>query len=330
MGEVRATTVLIGLLCLLGMGTGVGYAEGIPSQGTWSTTLLPRDLDGNLTTSEAYYDAVLNITWLRDANFALTNQFGLTLSASEFDDAPNMVGSTGRMTWFNSIAWIAGMNAANYGGSNQWRLPITNPIDFSTADDANYAYNGIEDRGYNVGAPGTGYALNNTASEMAHMSFYTLANLAYCDPVSSSLTFCSPLQTGWGITNTGPFDNIKTSDYWSATDFAPDTGNAWLFNFRFGDQDGVNKLVNRTAWAVHPGDVGTPTVAYVGDGDVAPLNAPDGVVDVADVLVASRLALGQIEAGAEQLAHGDVYPPGDPDGVINLQDLILIQKLALQ
>ncbi|NND36623.1 MAG: DUF1566 domain-containing protein [Gammaproteobacteria bacterium] len=307
-----------------------GYAAGIPTQGTWSTTLLPRDLDGNLTTAEAYYDTVLNTTWLRDANFAFTSQFGLTLSASEFDDTPGTVGSTGRMTWFNAIAWIAGMNAANFGGVNQWRLPITKPIDFSTSDDANYSYNGIEDRGYNVGAPGTGYAGNSTASEMSHMSHYTLGNLGYCDPVASSLTYCSPLQTGWGITNTGPFDNIKTSDYWSATDYTPVDGSAWLFNFRFGDQDGVNKLVNRYAWAVHPGDVGTPTAHYVGDGDVAPLNAPDGVVNVADLLVAARITMNLVEAGALQLAHGDVYPPDNPDGVINLQDLILIQRIALQ
>ena len=30
--------------------------------------LLGRDLDGNLSTAEAYYDTVLGITWLGDAN----------------------------------------------------------------------------------------------------------------------------------------------------------------------------------------------------------------------------------------------------------------------
>ncbi len=68
----------------------------------------------------------------------------------------------------------------------------------------------------------------------------------------------------------------------------------------------------------------------IGDGDLAPLNAPDGVVNAADVLVATRITLGLLAAGPQQLAHGDVYPPGNPDGVINLQDLILITKIALQ
>jgi hypothetical protein len=31
-------------------------------------SLLARDLDGNLTTAEAYYDTVLGITWLANAN----------------------------------------------------------------------------------------------------------------------------------------------------------------------------------------------------------------------------------------------------------------------
>jgi hypothetical protein len=71
-------------------------------------------------------------------------------------------------------------------------------------------------------------------------------------------------------------------------------------------------------------------VPYVGDGDVAPLGAPDGVVNTADVLVAIRITLGLVAAGPRQLAYGDIYPPGDPDGVINLQDLILITGITLQ
>jgi hypothetical protein len=36
----------------------------VSGQGTWETTLQARDLDGNPSTVEAYYDTVLNITWL--------------------------------------------------------------------------------------------------------------------------------------------------------------------------------------------------------------------------------------------------------------------------
>lgn len=63
------------------------------------------------------------------------------------------------------------------------------------------------------------------------------------------------------------------------------------------------------------------------DGDIAPLGAPDGQVNAADILVGTRIVLGLETATALELAHGDLYPPGAPDGQINLQDLILLQKL---
>ncbi len=66
------------------------------------------------------------------------------------------------------------------------------------------------------------------------------------------------------------------------------------------------------------------------DGDLAPLGAPDGIINGADILIATRLALGTLTAGNLQLAHGDVYPPGAPDGLINIQDLTLMMQLVLQ
>ena len=62
----------IGALCasfclMNGLVTSV-HAIGVTGQGTWETTLQARDLDGNLSTAEAYYDTDLDITWLADAN----------------------------------------------------------------------------------------------------------------------------------------------------------------------------------------------------------------------------------------------------------------------
>ena len=56
--------------CVLACVSATSYASGISGQGTWETSLLPRDLDGDLSTAEAYYDTDLNITWLADANYA--------------------------------------------------------------------------------------------------------------------------------------------------------------------------------------------------------------------------------------------------------------------
>jgi YVTN family beta-propeller protein len=66
------------------------------------------------------------------------------------------------------------------------------------------------------------------------------------------------------------------------------------------------------------------------DGDLAPLGAPDGVVNAGDLAIAIRIALGLLTPGTLELAHGDVYPAGAPDGIINIQDLILITQMALQ
>jgi beta-glucanase (GH16 family) len=65
------------------------------------------------------------------------------------------------------------------------------------------------------------------------------------------------------------------------------------------------------------------------DGDLAPLGAPDGLINSADYLIASRITLGLVSPTDMEYAHGDLYPPGAPDGVINIQDLLLLQQQLL-
>ncbi|MFZ5702697.1 MAG: DUF1566 domain-containing protein [Pseudomonadota bacterium] len=57
------------------------------------------------------YDDDLNITWLQDANFALTSGYD----------------SDGRMTWDEANAFLAAMNTGSVGnfGQTGWRLPTT-------------------------------------------------------------------------------------------------------------------------------------------------------------------------------------------------------------
>lgn len=56
-----------GALCALLLVAGPAHAAGIPGQGTWETTLQPRDLNGD-GVPDAYYDTSLNITWLANTN----------------------------------------------------------------------------------------------------------------------------------------------------------------------------------------------------------------------------------------------------------------------
>ena len=51
-----------------------------------------------------------------------------------------------------------------------------------------------------------------------------------------------------------------------------------------------------------------------------------GVINAADVLIATQLVLGQRTAGSLQYAHGDM----NQDEVIDLADLLHIQQAVLQ
>jgi hypothetical protein len=76
------------------------------TMGTANATLLGRDLNGD-TVTDAYYDTVLYITWLSDANYA---------QSSGFD-------ADGRMLWPDANSWASGLVL---GGYDDWRLARIN------------------------------------------------------------------------------------------------------------------------------------------------------------------------------------------------------------
>ncbi len=195
--------------------------------------LLGRDLNGSPGSFEAYYDTVLDITWLANANLADTNAFGVS-----------GINADGTMNWAKANEWIAAMNSAAYLGISDWRLPTV--TDTGTSG-CNFAYTGT-DCGYNV---------DLSTGEMAHMFYSTLGNLAYYN------TSGSGSQPGWGLTNTGPFSNLKPNYYWSGTTYAPNPSLAWVFLFGSGYQDGYDKSGSYYAWAVRPGDALVPVPAAV-------------------------------------------------------------------
>ncbi|MBI5041442.1 MAG: DUF1566 domain-containing protein [Gammaproteobacteria bacterium] len=234
-------------LCAVVAVPNVASAVAVSGQGTWETTLQGRDLDGDLATFEAYYDTVLNITWLADANAGVG-------SSNDMVDGY----SDGHMMWTSANAWAANLNP--YGsGITGWRLPTIGPVDGDTSDDENISVIGTEDRGHNISAPGTLYA-GSTASEMAHMFYNTLGDMSYCNPTTSTVSSCSGPQAGWGLTNTGPFTNIQSGYYWSSKGLVPSSFYAWFFGFDSGVQDRSDRSDIYYAWAVHSGDVGTSAV----------------------------------------------------------------------
>jgi hypothetical protein len=98
---------------------------------------------------------------------------------------------------------------------------------------------------------------------------------------------------------------------------------AGTFNFIYEVTDSTQQTVRLVSQII----VAAP--AFMPDGD---LNS-DGAVNAADVLLAMRIATGDLTPTAEQLVRGDVAPlvsgSPAPDGQINAGDVLLIQRKAL-
>ena len=90
------------------------------------------------------YDTDLDITWLRDGNYANTSGYG-----------------TGHMTWNEAMAWASQLE---YGGYSDWRLPTT--VEDSAV--RGWGYDGTTTEGFNI-----------TSSEMGYMYYSNLGNLGY-------------------------------------------------------------------------------------------------------------------------------------------------------
>ncbi|MHB8472646.1 MAG: hypothetical protein ACYDC8_07350 [Gammaproteobacteria bacterium] len=211
-------------LCAAIIVPSIASAAPISGQGDWETTLQARYLGGS-TTPDAYYDTALNITWLANANAAVGSAYD-TYSPG-----------TGRMNWTTANTWAANLNI---NGITGWSLPtMTDP---SATCGNTFTYSGGP-CGYN----------NPSTSELAYMYYTTLGDKGHYNTSGVA-------QASYGLTNTGPFSNVQSYGYWSATEYALNTGSAWGFGTSNGYQSGVNKAINLYAWAVHAGDAGASAV----------------------------------------------------------------------
>jgi hypothetical protein len=211
--------------------------------GSWAAqaTVMPlegRDINGNpvaATDASAVfeYDPNLDITWLRDWNV------------------------NGAKNWNTQVAWAAGLTVGSFGG---WSLPF---ITDTGSSGCNFSFAGGTDCGYNVQTKSGA----TVYSEMAYMWYVELGNLAFCPPGDAACAGAP--QAGWGLTNTGPFQNMQSNVYWSGTEYAPYEG-AWFFDTGYGGQSNDSKDVPLYAVAVRSGDVAAvpepATLALVGLG----------------------------------------------------------------
>jgi hypothetical protein len=173
------------------------------------------------------YDDVVEITWLQDANLALTETFGV----SGITD--------GHMNWDTAQAWISAMNSENYLGYSDWRLPTT--VDGAAVYGTDGPSSGDSWGNYNYDYT---YGDNLYNSEMGYMFYQNLGN-----------------STESGLENTSFFDILPVT-YWSV-EFTSDDPiyRAWTFSFYSGFQ-GFTPKINYIyyAWAVRDGDVSSAPV----------------------------------------------------------------------
>src|SRR6185312_1383397 len=129
-------------------------------------------------------DSSLNVTWVADA------------------------GLSGPLTWGSAQAWVAGLNASDYGGYNNWQLPTgdgvytTNPL----------VIGGIVQEAW-------GLSTDPAKNQLGWLFFNELGN-QYQHPLS----------------NAGPFTNLNPNgSLWSSSDYFdpnfPGTGpDAWAYD----------------------------------------------------------------------------------------------------
>jgi hypothetical protein len=207
-------------LAVLAATLNLGYTAGAHA------ALEGRYLDGSAGSFEAWYDTVLNITWLADANYAKTSGYH----------------TDGLMDWNAAVAWA---DQLDINGYVDWRLPDVSPTNGSTFDYVG-SYDGHTDAGWNI---------KNPSSELAYMFYVNLGNEGGTT-TTGALTSCG--NSSLCLTQPGPFVNL-TPGYgsWYEEVFRGYgyPGFAWAFDSS-GYQGGAFQTVFRYAWAVHPGDVG--------------------------------------------------------------------------
>ena len=217
---LRRSLILSTLVASALLPLGAAQAAGVPSQGTWEATLLPRDINGDGTV-DAFYDKVLGVSWLANGNLA------------------------GQMVWADAMQWAATLELHGVTG---WRLPTM--ID-TGAPGCDLSFAGGTDCGYNVQTISEDG--QTVFSELAHLYHQSLGNKGYCAPGAN---YCEPGQPGWGLTNTGGFSQLQSGFYWTGLVHGPaEYQDAWYFDTEYGYQSGFGQGNLFHAIAVHPGDV---------------------------------------------------------------------------
>lgn len=220
---------LIKLLLLIGVSLSSTFAHAIaqPEKGTWTSTLEGRYLD-RVTPSgyEAYYDTVLDITWLLSTPARINSVY--YEGSTDFTLPPQ------QMTWSDAVSWAANLNIA---GHDDWRLPRMTDLGLN---------------GCSNPFLGCGYNNHSTNSELSHLFYETLGNVGLFDEAGA----IAP--AGYGTLNTGSINDLQPVSYWFETPYAQDESSAWFFNLGYGFQGVTSKSNLNFYMVVMDGDLTSP------------------------------------------------------------------------
>lgn len=170
------------------------------------------------------YDTDLNITWLSDANYAVTSGYAAANARDNGTSAKDNIVADGRMGWEAAVAWA---DQLVFGGFEDWRLPTA----------------------LNADGSGPCSGVNCTGSEMGHLFYNELGGNAGESILNTTGDAAQE------IANLALFTNVQWV-YWSGTAYAPFPADlAWDFFTQDGFQDFGPQFGGLYAWAVRPGDV---------------------------------------------------------------------------
>ncbi len=195
-------------------------AFGLLASGSVHATLFDRG--GGLL-----YDNVLDLTWLQDANYAMTSGYAVD----------------GRMTAAAAGSWAANLiyhDTVRNVDWTDWRLPSVGPVN-GISFNYGYGYDGSTDIGYNI---------TNPVAQLSYMYYVNLGLKGFYSPARIYQPDNGVFGNGTsgGQADVGLVHNLQSATYWSE--------DAWRFSTLDGLQGGPSPFNEFYAWGVMPGDVG--------------------------------------------------------------------------
>jgi hypothetical protein len=213
---------------------------------------------------QAYYDTVLDITWLADANLAQVQDFEVVginpVGFMEFDLVDDWLYG---MNHYDDLTGVPQIDGDGWLGINTWRAPTLSAVVDGSADfNTTFSVLGDTDNGYNIHAPGTIYedwTTTTGGSELSYMFYQHLGGTPNCNPDPGDPTCTNP-NLDPGIGTMEPFKNVGSGsdNYWN--NLAVNDGFAWIFDFENGQQTAQSRSLNGVVWAVADGDVAAAPV----------------------------------------------------------------------